>query len=80
MNVTFEESSLSVPSHSLARSGLIGFLMRNHIARTVSQAQIILLALALVFFVLTGMLLKTSTASETIDTSRNFIPAVPSLH
>ncbi|MBP9771469.1 MAG: hypothetical protein KBD16_00890 [Candidatus Pacebacteria bacterium] len=78
MNVTFEESPLSSPSR--ARSGMIGFLMRNRIVTTVSQAQILLLALAVVIFVFSGMLLKASIATETIDTSRNFIPAVPSLH
>jgi hypothetical protein len=78
MNVTFEESPFSATTATHAQSGkLIGFLLRHHVVKTVSQAQALLLLLALTIFIVSGLLARTNFKDATIDTRKNFVPAIP---
>lgn len=77
MNVTFDEAPIAVVTNDpRGRSGLVGFLLRHHIVRTLAQAQVLLLVLAIVIFILAGMLGRASMRGDTIDTRKNFVPAV----
>lgn len=78
MNVTFDETPPSIVSDYRPHGGtLVGFLLRRHLARTITEAQIVLLVIALVIFVVAGVLIVRSLRDDTIDTRRNFVPALP---
>lgn len=76
--VIFDEGPRRVATADFSRErGIIGFLLRHRLATTLAQAQITLLVVALVLFILAGTLAIKSLQSDTIDTRRNFVPALP---
>lgn len=78
MTVTFDETPPSVVSDYRPQGGtLVGFLLRHHMARTITEAQIILLVVALALFIVAGILIVRSLRDDTIDTRRNFEDALP---
>lgn len=78
-NVTFDEGPMpTISGGSVRYGGAVGFLMRHRIVRTVSQAQLLLLAIACIIFISAVFLGRASTKGAEVDPAKNLIPAVSS--
>ncbi len=78
-NVTFDEGPVSISQNrTTAGGGLIGFLVRNKIAQTVTQAQAILIVFSIIMLVATFILVRMNVTSSAIQTDKGLAPAGPS--
>ncbi len=75
MNVVFEEQGPVVRAPSGAR-GITAWMLRNHIADTVSHAQTIILVGVVVILAVTVLMGKSALSKNEINTHKNFVPAV----
>lgn len=76
MSVTFDETPLAIVSDHHTPRGLAGMLVRHHVVGTLTQAQTVLLVIALLIFTTAGVLGRAAMKGDTIDTRKNFVPAV----
>jgi hypothetical protein len=76
MPVTFDETPLAVVNDHHTPGGLAGMLIRHHIVATLSQAQMVLIIIALLILSAAGIFGRTALKGDTIDTRKNFVPAV----
>jgi hypothetical protein len=74
MNVTFDESPMSMPSNRSTASGIAGSLIRYGIVKTTTGAQAILLTLVLLLVVAALMVVHKSVKSTQVDTAKNLVP------
>lgn len=75
MNVVFEEQGPIARTPSNAR-GIAAWMIRNHIADTVSHAQTVLLVGTVIVLTATILIGKSALSKDAIDTHKNFVPAV----
>ena len=75
MNVVFEEQGPVARTPSNAR-GIAAWMIRNHIADTVSHAQPIILVGVIIILAASLLIGKSALSKDAIDTHKNFVPAV----
>ncbi len=75
MNVVFEEQGPVVRAPSGAR-GITAWMLRNHIADTVSHAQTIILVGVIIILAASLLIGKSALSKNEINTHKNFVPAV----
>lgn len=75
MSVVFEEQGPLVRAASSGR-GIAAWMIRNHIADTVSHAQTIILIGVVIILAASVLIGKSALSKEAIDTHKNFVPAV----
>lgn len=75
MNVVFEEQAPTVRA-VLPSRGIVGWMLRNHIATSASRAQTVLLVVAIAIFVISAFVGTSALSRDAIDPRKNFVPAV----
>lgn len=75
MNVVFEEQGPVARTPSSGR-GIAAWMIRNHIADTVSHAQTIILVGVIIILAVSVLIGKSALSKDAIDTHKNFVPAV----
>ncbi len=76
MNVTFEEQGPIARSPIQNTRGIIGWMLKNNIVKTVSQAQTVLIIGALILFFSAFFIGTSAISKEEVDPHKNFLPAV----
>ena len=75
MNVTFEEQGPIARTPSSGR-GIAAWMVRKHIADTVSHAQTVILVGVVIILAAAVLIGRSALSKSEIDTHKNFVPAV----
>lgn len=75
MNVVFEEQSPVARTPSSGR-GIAAWMVRNHIADSISRAQTMLLIVTIIVLAVATFIGHSALSKDAIDTHKNFVPAV----
>lgn len=76
MNVVFEEQGPIAPSYKSSKSGIVGWMTRNHIVATASRAQTVLLVLVVIILATSVLIGRSALSKDEIDPHKNFVPAM----